>query len=267
MKKVLLSVIVLCGFTIANAQEEEILVNPILSSKGEHYLPQMDDWAISFNADGIFEYVGNAFSGSTSRNNAPKVSYVRTNTFVGKMFVSDKKAYRVVANLGFGSQNNTSPLVSGPGAGTTIETKNNDFALALGVGKEWRKGNTRLQGFYGADVLLTTAFSNEEATTTDTETGDFLSSVEEKSGLDLGAGIQGFIGAEYFVFPKFAIGAQYTYRVGFTLNGASETTTKTGTDDAVTVDGDKGFSFAFGDLDDTTNVGVGIFSLTFTLHF
>ncbi|VXC36308.1 conserved exported hypothetical protein [Flavobacterium sp. 9AF] len=267
MKKVLLSVFAVCGFLVANAQEEENLVNPIVSSKGEHYLPQMDDWAISFNADGIFEYVGNAFSGSTSKNYAPKVGYVRTNTFVGKMFISDKKAYRVVANLGFGTQNNTNPITTGPNAGTTLETSNNDFALAAGLGKEWRKGNTRLQGFYGADVLLTTAFSNEKNTTTDTQTGDFISSVEEKSGLDLGVGVQGFIGAEYFIFPKFAIGAQYTYRVGLALNGASETTTKLGTADAETVEGDKSFSFAFGDLDNTTNVGVGVFSLNLTLHF
>ena len=53
-------------------------------------------------------------------------------------------------------------------------------------------------------------------------TGAALGSVENKSGLGLGVGVQGFIGAEYFIFPKMSIGAQYTYRVGVDIQGNSE---------------------------------------------
>ncbi|CAM4148005.1 MULTISPECIES: hypothetical protein [Flavobacterium] len=252
MKKLLLSVIALYTFSVANAQDE-ILVNPILSSKGENYLPEMDDWAISFNADGIFEYIGNSFNG-TADNRGPEVDYVRNNTFVGKMFKSDKKAYRVVANLGFGSDSDTNPA----GAGATEEIKSSAFDVALGLGQEWRKGNTRLQGFYGADALIT-ASSNKTKTENFDVDGNFVDSNEFKSGLSLGLGVQGFIGAEYFIFPKFAIGAQYTYRVGFDLKGKAKTTTQTGTADPVTVDGSKGSSFGLGN--------VGIASINLTLHF
>ncbi|WP_445722109.1 hypothetical protein [Flavobacterium sp.] len=257
MKKLLLSVIALYTFSVANAQDE-ILVNPILSSKGENYLPEMDDWAISFNADGIFEYIGNSFNG-TSGNRAPGVDYVRSNTFVGKMFKSDKKAYRVVVNLGFNSGTKTSLALAGEPVGTDKEVKSNMFDVALGLGQEWRKGNTRLQGFYGADALITVKSSKNETTFTNISDGEFVQSVENKSGLGLGLGVQGFIGAEYFIFPKFAIGAQYTYRVGFDLNGKSETTTQVGTTDPVTVNNGKDSSFGLGN--------VGIASINLTLHF
>lgn len=265
MKKVLLSIIAIFTFSIANAQEEEVTVSPILSKKGENYLPQIDDWAISFNANGIFDYLGNAFHGD-DRNNPPTVDYVqgRTNTFVGKRFYADKKAYRVVLNLGVGSENQTNPNAV---TGTTSEIKSSALDLAFGLGKEWRKGSTRLQGFYGADALITTSFLNRETTETLDTDGSFVQSTDFKSGLDLGVGIQGFLGAEYFIFPKFAIGAQYTYRVGFTMNGASETVSTVGTADSVTTNGNKGFSFGLGELGGTDNVGFGILSINLTLHF
>jgi hypothetical protein len=64
-------------------------------------------------------------------------------------------AYRVVANLGFGS--NTASNVVGL---NNQEVKSSSFDLTAGLGKEWRKGSTRLQGFYGADALI--GFSSEK---------------------------------------------------------------------------------------------------------
>ena len=34
------------------------------SKRGEPFLPEKGDWAIGFNADGIFSYIGNAFNGT-----------------------------------------------------------------------------------------------------------------------------------------------------------------------------------------------------------
>ena len=244
MKKIMLiAVVALLSFSV-NAQDAPELV----SKKGEIYLPVAGDWAISFNADGIFEYIGNSFSGD-AKNDAPSVGYARNNSFVGKKFITDKTAYRVVANLQFTSDKETNE---------TQEFKNSGFQLAAGLGKEWRRGNTRLQGFYGADALITVTSGKDEQTETDTD-GTFLSSREEKDGLGLGLGVQGFLGAEYFIFPKFAIGAQYTYGVGFNIAGKSEVTTQNGTDAAVTVDGAKNSSFGLG--------GVGVASINLTLHF
>ena len=79
MKKIILSVVAIMAFGFANAQD-------LKSKKGENYLPEAGDWAISFNADGIFEYVGNSFNGNLG-NSAPDVDFVRANTFGGKKFI------------------------------------------------------------------------------------------------------------------------------------------------------------------------------------
>lgn len=248
MKKILLTVAAIFAFGATNAQD-------LKSKKGENYLPEAGDWAISFNADGIFEYVGNSFNGNTG-NSAPSVDYIRNNAFVGKKFITDKTAYRVIANLGFNSNTVTDVDVL-PGA--IVETKNSGFDLAAGLGKEWRRGNTRLQGFYGADALVTISSNTEKISAEDATDGSSLGSTEEKSGLGLGLGVQGFIGAEYFIFPKFAIGAQYTYRVGFDMQGKSEFTTSPAGGPSTTVEGGKNSNFGIGN--------VGITSINLTLHF
>jgi hypothetical protein len=244
MKKIILTVAAVFALTFANAQD-------LKSKKGENYLPEAGEWAISFNANGIFEYVGNAFSGSTAINGAPSVDFVRSNSFVGKKFIDAKTAYRVVANLGFNSNSTTTPLTVG-----SNEYKESGFDLAFGLGKEWRRGNTRLQGFYGADALLTISSSSTEDT--DSALG-FTSSTKTKSGLGLGVGLQGFIGAEYFIFPKMSIGAQYTYGVGVNIEGEGETTVSaTGTPTLTTKTG-KSSGFEIG--------SVGVTSINMTLHF
>ncbi|WP_353170603.1 hypothetical protein [Flavobacterium sp.] len=248
MKKVLLTAAAVLSLTFVNAQD-------LKSKKGEAYLPVAGDWAVSFNADGIFKYAGNAFNGNTN-NAAPSVTFVTNNAFVGKKFISDKMAYRVVANLGFGASNDKIPNTV---TGITQETKASGFDLTAGLGKEWRKGSTRLQGFYGADALINLSSTSKETINTTSSTEAFLNSEKNKSGIGFGLGVQGFLGAEYFIFPKFAIGAQYTYRVGFDIQGKTENTKKTGSAAEVSTKGGNTSDFGFGN--------VGITSINLTLHF
>ena len=252
MKKVLLTAAAVLSLTFVNAQD-------LKSKKGEAYLPVARDWAVSFNADGIFRYAGNALNGNTN-NAAPSVGFATgsNNSFVGKKFITDKTAYRVVANLGFGS-NTTNAAGTGANVGYNLETKTSSFDLTAGLGKEWRKGSTRLQGFYGADALVNIKSGSTEISYTDDATGVFDGSEKNKTGLGLGLGVQGFLGAEYFIFPKFAIGAQYTYRVGFDVQGKSETTYSPVGAPATTIEGGKSSNFGFGN--------VGITSINLTLHF
>jgi hypothetical protein len=231
MKKIILTVAAVFAFGAVNAQD-------LKSKKGENYLPVSGDWAIGFNANGLFNYVGNAFN--SSANSAPSVTYQNAGTFVGKRFTSDKSAQRVIANLAFGSSSSENA------AGTKVATSG--FDLNVGLGKEWRRGSTRLQGFYGADVFLSVNSSSVKTTFTGYEK-------LEKSGLGFGVGAQGFIGAEYFLFPKISIGAQYTYGLNIDVNGAS-TTTETGQPE---VKGGKSSGFNLG--------GVGVSSINMTLHF
>jgi hypothetical protein len=214
MKKIILSAIAVCAFGFANAQD-------LKSKKGENYLPEAGEWAISFNASGVFSYVGNSFNGATS-NAAPSVTSATPNSFVGKKFITDKTAYRVVANLGFGSNNIAAGDFVGAGDfdgdGTPefLSYKASTLSVQLGLGKEWRRGSTRLQGFYGADALV--GFSSTKWDETNNTAGN--SSID--AGTTINLGVTGFIGAEYFLFPKMSIGAQYNYGLQIASQGAAK---------------------------------------------
>lgn len=230
MKKIILTVAAMFAFGMANAQD-------IKSSKGENYLPEAGDWAIGFNADGVFKYAGNSFNG-TSGNAAPSVTYQNAGTFVGKKFISAKEAYRVVANFAVASNENP----GGYAANGTTYDKQSGFDLTAGLGKEWRKGKTRLQGFYGADAML--GFSSMKYSN---KVGDG----SYEPGTTFKIGVNGFIGAEYFIFPKMSIGAQYTYGLNIGVRSESK------------VDGN-------GRDDKSTNIGLGgvqVGSINLTLHF
>lgn len=262
MKKIILSVVAIMAFGFANAQD-------LTSKKGEPYLPEAGDWAIGFNANNLFDYVGNAFSGSTAANSIGTVANNGWNgTFVGKKFTSATNANRYLVDFGVNIGSTTTPslLITGPTAtAPTSSTKvsTSGFNMSVGLGKEWRRGKTRLQGFYGADLVLGVQSSGTKTEYTDTDAAAPLknNTVDVKSGLGLNVGARGFLGAEYFIFPKIAIGAQYTYNVSVAVTGASKTTT-TSTDPAIKSTETKGGSaFGFG----IGNVGVA--SMNLTLHF
>lgn len=204
MKKILLSALAVFAFGVANAQE-------ITSSKGENYLPKQGDWSIGFNANSALEFVGNAFNGSTGNkvafnsNDATQLpGFDKSVSFVGRNFTSDTTADRYTANLLFSFEKQKDVDAT------------NAFGLLVGYGKEWRKGSSRLQGFYGVDGLV-----------------GFGSPAKKNTNFLIGA--QGFAGAEYFVFPKVALGAQYSYGVFFkykSVNDASTINFNIGTPDS-----------------------------------
>jgi len=250
MKKIILTITAVFALTFVNAQE-------IKTSKGENYLPEAGDWAIGFNANGIFSYVGNTFNGNTN-NAAPSVDFQKSGTFVGKKFISATEAYRVVINLQVASSESlTAPdAITVPATATTPKSflisgntyKTTGFDLYAGLGKEWRKGKTRLQGFYGADAYL--GFSSFKYTGVNNGGTDQT----YDPGTTFKLGLNGFIGAEYFIFAKMSIGAQYNYGLNISTTAASKTNTGGGD-----VEGNKSSSFILG--------GVGVGSFNLTLHF
>ena len=191
MKKIILSLVAVFAFGAVSAQN-------LVSSKGEQYLPKQGDWSIGFNAGNALRYVGNAFNGNTGNSSADLFegqrvvnfgqgvfsSTASVITFVGKKFDTDNTATRYTASFNFNFEKQKD--VDGT----------SQFGLVAGYGKEWRKGTTRLQGYYGADALV-----------------GFTSPAKKQFGF--GLGVNGFAGVEYFIFPKVALGAEYTYGVGF----------------------------------------------------
>jgi hypothetical protein len=229
MKKIAL---IFSAIALMNASAE---AQELKSKKGENYLPEKGDWSIGFNADGIFSYIGNAFNGNTD-NDVPSVDFQQLGTFVGKRFTANNRADRYMANLGIKSYSLGDSTATG-------------FNLTAGYGKEWRKGKTRLQGFYGADAML-----NISSSSTKLVEGTITTTVS--SGLNFGIGARGFIGAEYFIFPKISMGAQYSYGLMIGIVG-EETVSVTGLPN--TTLNPSGTSFNLG-LNDA-------FSINVNLHF
>lgn len=226
------------GLFTVNAQD-------LTSKKGEPILPEEGDWGIGIDATPFLNYAGNFF-GKTNNNNAPTFDFLTSNqTIVGKYFKDATTAYRAAIRLGFGS-NSTTALVQQDGQSdpnVTVEDKRtvsgNGFGLSGGI--EFRKGKTRLQGYYGGELGIFFGGGKEKytygnafsSTNTSPTTTNFGSNIigparvtETKFGSTFQFGLRGFIGAEYFVLPKMSIGGEFGWGLSFTSVGQGQVTTE-----------------------------------------
>jgi len=159
MKKSIALLALAFGVTGAFAQD-------LTSKKGEPILPEADDWAIGVDATPFLNYMGNFF-GKTTSNSAPGWNnYGANQTIVAKKFTDAQNAYRVTFRLGMQSQSwkkditapqaSSASAVNFPNKSNVVEDKysHSSSFIGIGVGMEKRKGKTRLQGFYGADVYV-----------------------------------------------------------------------------------------------------------------
>ncbi len=74
-------------------------------------------------------------------------------------------------------------------------------SYGINMGHEWRFGSTRVQGFAGVQGGV--FFAMEKTTDDNDDVLDEYSSV--------GVGVEGFLGAEYFIAPKLSIGGQFAW--------------------------------------------------------
>lgn len=160
MKKSITLVALAFGVTSAFAQD-------LTSKKGEPFLPEADDWSISVNANPFLNYLGNFF-GKTGPNVAPSWDHYSLNqSITGKMFKDANTAYRATIRLGMDNAKKriavsdfVAPTAAPPDALTETagqkydQRKTSTRNIVLGVGMEKRRGKTRLQGVYGADLLV-----------------------------------------------------------------------------------------------------------------
>lgn len=239
----------------------------LTSKKGEAYLPEAGDWAISFDAVPFLNYAGSFFSNAGAT--APSGNYVAGLPWHirGKMFKDETTAYRAGLRLGFGSDkatamvgqfNATAPTF--PAAPNMVEDVHSMGAtnIVLSGGLEMRRGKTRLQGYYGGELFIALSGNSNKYTygnamdaaagigtnttnfafitggnniTTDPYYG-FGARVTEDKNSSFGFGLRGFIGAEYFIFPKISIGVEYGW--GLAL-GSSKFTRSVETSNGTTV--------------------------------
>jgi hypothetical protein len=236
MKRKALFVAALVGLgSVANAQTTQVT-----NEAGYVVTPEAGDWAIGFNASPLFNYVGNAFNGSTG--NSMNTAFVNGNNAIyGKMFVDENTAYRASLRLRYGSGSqvvlqDTNTIDVAP---DYIENKvtQSGAAVVLGFGLEKRRGHNKLQGYYGGEALITLggttpnmkyeyALDMNEATVVTQGVVPASRTLSSKAGSTFGFGVRGFIGAEYFFAPKISIAAEYGWGLSFTSTSGGETVTE-----------------------------------------
>lgn len=266
------------------------------SKKGEAILPEADDWALMIDAKPIMGYLGNMLNGNVN-NTSPTFGYPGTPLAItGKMFKDEKTAYRGMIRLGFGSATMNNYVddnvnTTDPAAMVNDSWKAAYNQIVLGGGLEMRRGKTRLQGFYGGMLMFgmgggkdTYTYGNAITTTNKTPTSTTSWStvpnagtaagtrtLEDKSGGTMMIGLRGFIGAEYFIFPKMSVGAEFGWGLGMSNTGEGEV--KSETWDTVTnavkaTTSKTGKSSTFGlDTDVNGYQMMPAASLNLTLHF
>lgn len=299
MKKTLL--IAALAFTVGSAQAQ------LTSKKGEAYLPEQGDWSIGVDATPFLNYVGNMLS--SAGNVAPTQGFLNAQqTIIGKYFKSESMAYRGILRIGLNSQNWTNSLAQYgatapvyPALPALVEDtyKEKSTFVGIGGGLEWRRGKTRLQGYYGGDVMISfsnssrafeygnalndstsaaaltsTFFGNDgEMLNMGTDTyGNMARYTSVKNGSMFAFTLRGFGGVEYFIFPKISIAGEFGWGLTFASTGPSTTELESvgnnGTNNVIgtqTIETNKSGRFSLDTDRNLTGTASGVLRLNF--HF
>ena len=233
----------------------------IKNRKGEAYLPVADEWALGVSASPFLGYLGNFMSGATGTNGSPDFDFasnVAQNVAIfGKKMIDANSAYRVRFNVSV--INNTNKQV----VSQDLLTPNPDFpafaedwqkttttSVVIAPGYEFRRGSTRLQGFYGGELVIGLSANKAIYQYGNSQTADFpdptttnfsftgfgnnlpagdgsVRVIDNKSGMNFLVGARGFIGVEYFFAPKMSIGGEFGYMIAYQTQRRALTTTET----------------------------------------
>lgn len=224
------------------------------SVRGHEVLPQQGEWALGVSATGFLSYAGNLMNGNAA-NAAPgfnaangpsafAIGNLGGVAVTGKYMKSASLAYRArfQANIGSSTLRNSvlkSALTPDPlnPQYVTDEATTDAHVVLLGLGFEKRRGNSRVQGIYGAEMLVgfsagRTVYNYGNPMSVDfsapLSTVDFNGGFsmmtntrprENYSGLSLLVGARAFAGVEYFIAPKLSLGGEFGYTMGFSTNG------------------------------------------------
>lgn len=217
MKKVLLSAAIALTSVAVMGQS-------LVSKKGEPILPQSLDYALGFDAVPLF----NALK-FNNNNTIAAASPISQFTFFGKRFDSENSACRFTlmfsANTG-----RTEQFLSN--SADADETRSRNFDIMLGFGHEFRRGNTRIQGYWGVEGLTgisTGRTETEYANPVGLDAGDYNTDLRLGTVFTLAA--RGFMGIEYFFAPKMSLGLEYGLAASLNVEGFGEAETFTVSED------------------------------------
>jgi hypothetical protein len=239
MKRTLLFICLTVSANLLYAQDSLKLV----SKKGEKYLPEAKDWALGIDAVPFLEYTGRLLS--TAGSNSPAVNAPSSFplTITGKYFITDKKCYRGKVRIAAMSSTTRNSVVDEANSTTdtvytqdVLRSSSTDVTLSIGIEK--RRGKTRLQGLYGIEGLIIfdsgkskvnygNDYSSTHISVTSTDfyappangvyssTSTLTRITEKKQGTTVGVGARGFVGVEYFIFPKISLAAELGWGFAF----------------------------------------------------
>ena len=266
MKKIIFSMFLsLCLVYTATAQLGEGQTDPDVTNKrGAYILPVQGDFALGFDALPVMSFF------------TSPVEFEQY-TIIGKYFLENDRALRVSLGIGVNSETNKDLVSPNPAPTPSDPTKDqrvidvsreSETFLGLSVGYELRRGQGRVQGFYGGEFGLAVYSRSEKNewgnNLSATNTNSFNPRLLERSyGTAFSVGLGGFVGAEYFIAPKLSIGAEMSLGFYFTTWGEGEENLESWNGTAISkrtqrVDGG-GSAF-----DIETRPGASIF---FTFHF
>jgi len=158
MKKVLIFLLGLgLSAPLATAQ-----TTSLTSKNGHEILPQEGDYSLGMNAVPVLNFAHNAINiMSDNGSGATHPGFVSgsQNSITGKYYITPTKAYRGAINFTNSVSNNYSHFddpndTSDEPEQLTDNEQMSSSSIYGSVGLEYRRGHNRLQGFYGAEVIL-----------------------------------------------------------------------------------------------------------------
>jgi len=254
-KTFLFSLCLFVGITVMAQNVADDFNAAYANKRGVYLLPQAGDFAIGIDATPILRYVGNIFN--SGGNYPPLVKGVdaRFNdlgldfgqTIYGKYFLQDNRAIRARLSLNFfsGEEKGVVPndvvRFDDPDSEATLFDirKGSGTIIEFAAGYEFRRGNGRVQGFYGGEAIFafigekeTYSYANrmndDEVIFKTPNTSNFAGSysresdriTEYKPGNTFTFGLGGFAGVEYFFAPQMSIAGEFG--LGFYLSSTAQ---------------------------------------------
>lgn len=245
MKRHILILFILVGvFMNVSAQDNEKV-----------YLPEKGDFSVGISLNPLLNFVGNIFNGS--ENNAigniggesslsGLDSYEKGVTpdisIMGKYMLTNSWGVRANIGLMIGNdqyneyvQNDEAVMQNPFDESKLVDTKNiTSSGVSIMLGTEYRKGKKRIQGVFGAGLLLgfktnkiSYDYSNQMTTINQlpsTAWNDVYNeygyrTLVEQGGNDCFIGATGSVGVEWFVAPKVALGAEVNLNIYYVFGG------------------------------------------------
>ena len=245
MKRHILILFILVGvFMNVSAQDNEKV-----------YLPEKGDFSVGISLNPLLNFVGNIFNGS--ENNAigniggesslsGLDSYEKGVTpdisIMGKYMLTNSWGVRANIGLMIGNdqyneyvQNDEAVMQNPFDESKLVDTKNiTSSGVSIMLGTEYRKGKKRIQGVFGAGLLLgfktnkiSYDYSNQMTTINQLPSTAWDDVYNEygyrtlvaQGGNDCFLGATGSVGVEWFVAPKVALGAEVNLNIYYVFGG------------------------------------------------